>query len=167
MSVTLSFTDTCKRREKTMGRLLECVQLCSSEVSSSKRDDAANCRDVTCRKTSRELEMIKPQRIHPIPFRSYVRRRYQAHTARLKCNHSYSVNGFPASPNSKCGFRCARSKIVCAKTEFAHANQEPGGKVSRMSLVCHHSLHLGTGRTHAYTTSNTTHPHSHGSSRSG
>jgi hypothetical protein len=32
---------------------------------------------------------------------------------------------FAPFPNSRCGFRFARSKMVCAKTEFAQANQLP------------------------------------------
>jgi hypothetical protein len=32
---------------------------------------------------------------------------------------------FAPFPKSKCGFRFARSKMVCAKTEFAQANQLP------------------------------------------
>lgn len=35
----------------------------------------------------------------------------------------YKVYASAPLPNSKCGFLCAKSKIVCAKTEFAHANQ--------------------------------------------
>jgi hypothetical protein len=37
-------------------------------------------------------------------------------------SNEYALAPFP---KSKCGFRFARSKMVCAKTELAHANQLP------------------------------------------
>jgi hypothetical protein len=37
--------------------------------------------------------------------------------------NNYKVYASAPLPNSKCGFLCARSRIVCAYTEFAHANQ--------------------------------------------
>lgn len=44
-------------------------------------------------------------------------------------DHS-TTYGFASLPNIRCGFRSARSKIVCAKTLFAHANQLPAAFVS-------------------------------------
>jgi len=64
------------------------------------------------------------------------------------------IYGSAPVPNNKCGFRSARSRIVCANTELAHANQLPanyqycpGRKSKRIT-------------THEYTPDYDQHPHS-------